>query len=137
MWKYYAILAAFCAALTAIFSKIGVKDINSDLATAIRVTFILFIVWAFAFASSGWKDIRHIPGRPLLFLFLSAVTTGLSWLFYFRALQAGEVSRVAPVDKLSVPIAMLLAFIFLGEPVTWKVLLGGCLITAGTLVMLL
>lgn len=137
MWKYYALLAAFCAALTAIFSKIGVRDIDSDLATAVRVTFILFIVWAFALASSGWKGILQMPSRTLFFLFLSAITTGLSWLFYFRALQLGDVSRVAPVDKLSVPLAMLLAFLFLGEPVTFKVLLGGLLITAGTLILLL
>ena len=137
MWKYYALLAAFCAALTAIFSKIGVRDIDSDLATAVRVTFILFIVWAFALASSGWKGILQMPSRTLFFLFLSAITTGLTWLFYFRALQLGDVSRVAPVDKLSVPLAMLLAFLFLGEPVTFKVLLGGLLITAGTLILLL
>lgn len=136
MWKYYALLAAFCAALTAIFSKIGVRDIDSDLATAVRVTFILFIVWAFALASGGWKGILQMPSRTLFFLFLSAITTGLSWLFYFRALQLGDVSRVAPVDKLSVPLAMLLAFLFLGEPVTFKVLLGGLLITAGTLILL-
>ena len=109
MWKYYALLSAFFAALTAIFAKIGVKDINPDLATAIHT----------------W-----------LFLILSGCATGLSWLFYFKAIQLGDVSRVAPIDKLSVVITICLAFIFLKEPVNLKTILGACLITAGSIVML-
>lgn len=137
MWKYYALLAAFFAALTAIFSKAGVKNIDPDLATAIRTSFILVLVWGIAWFSGSARNINALNGRSLLFLFLSAAATGLSWLFYFRALHYGEVSKVAPIDKLSVPITILLAFLLLGEPVTLKVVLGGILITAGTIVLLL
>ncbi|MDO5537140.1 MAG: EamA family transporter [Desulfovibrionaceae bacterium] len=137
MWKYYALLAAVCAAFTAIFSKLGVKGLNPDLATAIRVSFILVLVWGIAWASGALRGMRSITGHGLLFLFLSAVATGLSWLFYFRALQAGDVSKVAPIDKLSVPLAMILGFVLLGETVSLKVLAGGALITAGCLLLLL
>lgn len=137
MWKYYALLAAFCAALTAIFSKIGVKDINPDLATAIRVSFILILVWGICVFSGAARQIGSISLRGVCFLFLSAMATGFSWLFYFRALNLGEVAKVAPIDKLSVPITMLLAFLFLGESLGFKTILGGLLITAGTIVMLL
>lgn len=137
MWKYYALLSAFCAALTAIFSKVGVKDINPDLATSIRVSFILFLVWGICVFSGAIKQIGSISLSGVFFLFLSAMATGFSWLFYFRALNLGEVAKVAPIDKLSVPITMLLAFLFLGESLNFKTILGGLLITAGTIVMLL
>ena len=123
MWKYYALLSAFFAALTAIFSKVGVKDINSDLATAIRTTVILFITWGIVLFGSHASEIRDIPRHSWLFLLLSGAATGLSWLFYFKALQTGDVSRVAPIDKLSVVITICLSFLAL-------------LITAGSIVML-
>ena len=123
MWKYYALLATVCTSFTALFSKMGVKGINADLATAIRVSFIPVLVWGIALMSGAVHELRAIPPRTLLFL--SAVATGLSWLFSFRALQLGEVSRVAPIDKLSVPLTILL----LGESASLKVLIGGALIT--------
>lgn len=136
MWKYYALLSAFFAALTAIFAKIGVKDVNSDLATAIRTTIILFITWGIAIAGNHFNELKGIQGHTWLFLILSGVATGLSWLFYFKALQSGDVSRVAPVDKLSVVITICLSFMFLREPVSAKVIIGALLITAGSIVML-
>ncbi|HBN47413.1 MAG TPA: hypothetical protein DD401_07475 [Prevotella sp.] len=136
MWKYYALLSAFFAALTAIFAKIGVKDINPDLATAIRTTVILLITWGIVFMGNLQSGIKSIPSHTWLFLILSGCATGLSWLFYFKAIQLGDVSRVAPIDKLSVVITICLAFIFLKEPVNLKTILGACLITAGSIVML-
>lgn len=136
MWKYYALLSAFFAALTAIFAKIGVKDINSDLATAIRTAVILVITWGIALAGSHAGEVRNINGHTWLFLILSGAATGLSWLFYFKALQAGDVSRVAPVDKLSVVITIFLSFLLLREQVSARVILGALLITAGSIVML-
>lgn len=136
MWKYYALLSAFFAALTAIFAKIGVKDINSDLATAIRTTIILFITWGIAFVGNHVSGLKSISSHTWLFLVLSGVATGLSWLFYFKALQSGDVSRVAPIDKLSVVITICLSFMFLKEPVNAKVIVGAMLITAGSIVML-
>ena len=136
MWKTYALLSAFFAALTAIFSKLGVKDVDSNLATAIRVGFILMLTWGIIIFSGSIKEIKTLSGSTWLFLAFSAVATGLSWLFYFKALQLGDVSKVAPLDKLSVPMAMVIAMIFLGEPITIKVVLGGALITAGSLVLL-
>ena len=136
MWKYYALLSAFFSALTAIFAKIGVKDINPDLATAIRTTVILLITWGIVFMGNLQSGIKSIPSHTWLFLILSGCATGLSWLFYFKAIQLGDVSRVAPIDKLSVVITICLAFIFLKEPVNLKTILGACLITAGSIVML-
>ena len=137
MWKMYALLAAIFASLTAIFSKIGVKDIDSNLATAIRVSFILLLTWGIVFFTGATKEIRTITGNTLLFLFLSAIATGLSWLFYFKALQLGEVSKVAPIDKLSVAITIFLAILLLNEPASLKTIMGGILITCGSLVLLL
>ena len=137
MWKMYALLAAVFASLTAIFSKIGVKDIDSNLATAIRVSFILLLTWGIVFFTGATKEIRTITGNTLFFLFLSAIATGLSWLFYFKALQLGEVSKVAPIDKLSVAITIFLAILFLNEPASFKTIMGGILITCGSLVLLL
>ncbi len=136
MWKYYALLSAFFAALTAIFAKVGVKDVNSDLATAIRTTIILIITWGIVIVGGHQTEVKSIPSHTWLFLLLSGCATGLSWLFYFKAIQMGDVSRVAPIDKLSVVITICLAFLFLKEPVSLKTLLGAGLITAGSIVML-
>ena len=136
MWKYYALLSALFAALTAIFAKVGVKDINSDLATAIRTTVILLLTWGIVLFGQHVGEIREIP-RHWLFLVLSGVATGLSWLFYFKALQTGDVSRVAPIDKLSVVITICLSFLFLKEPVSLRVVAGALLITGGSIIMLI
>lgn len=137
MWKWYALLSALFAALTALFSKSGVKNIDPNLATAIRVSFILILVWGIAFVQGSVKDMRGLPLRDVAFLFLSAMATGFSWLFYFKALDQGDVSKVAPLDKLSVPIVIILSILFLGEAWSWKVALGGGLITVGSLLLLL
>jgi len=136
MWQGYAVLSALFASLTALFSKMGVRDIDSSLATAVRVTFILILVWGIVIAAGKADEVRSIQPKTMLFLFLSAIATGLSWLFYFKALQLGDVSRVAPIDKLSVPLTMLLGAVLLGEALSWKLVLGGLLITAGTLVLI-
>lgn len=137
MWCFYAVLSALFAALTAIFGKIGVEKINSNLATAVRTVVILFLVWAIAFATTPLGEIKNISKHGLLFLTLSGLATGASWLCYYKALQMGEASKVAPVDKLSVVFTMLLAFLFLGETVSAKVLIGGLLILCGSLVIIL
>lgn len=137
MWKYYALLSALFAALTAVFAKIGVKDVNSDLATAIRTSVILLITWGIVLAGNHTADVKGISGHTWVFLILSGVATGLSWLFYFKALQAGDVSRVAPIDKLSVVITICLSFLFLKEPVGLRVIIGALLITGGSIVMLI
>ena len=137
MWKYYALLSALFAALTAVFAKIGVKDVNSDLATAIRTSVILFITWGIVFAGNHTAEVKGIGGHTWVFLILSGVATGLSWLFYFKALQVGEVSRVAPIDKLSVVITICLAFFLLKEPVSPRVVIGALFITGGSIIMLI
>ncbi|MDD3901591.1 MAG: EamA family transporter [Dysgonamonadaceae bacterium] len=137
MWKWYAILSAVFAALTAIFAKIGVKDVDSNLATAIRTCVILLITWGIVIASNSLGGVKELSKTNWVFLILSGVATGLSWLFYFKALQLGEASKVAPIDKMSVVITIFLSFIILKEPVSWKVLLGGLLIASGSLVILI
>lgn len=137
MWKTYALLSAFFAAMTAIFAKIGVRNVDANLATAIRVSFILILTWAIVLATGTLKEAKSISSNTLLFLFLSAISTGLSWIFYFKALQIGDVSKVAPIDKLSVAITILFSILFLGEPAQFKTILGGLLITAGSLLLLL
>lgn len=137
MWKYYALLAAFFAALTAIFSKVGVRDIDSSLATAIRVVFVLILTWSTVFITGSQHYFFSIPGKTWLFLFLSAVATGFSWLCYFRALQTGPVAVVAPLDKLSVPLTIVLAAIFLGESLSWQTICGGILITLGAIILII
>lgn len=137
MWKYYALLSALFAALTAVFAKIGVRGINSDLATAIRTVIILLITWGIVLCKRQVGEIKDISGYTWLFLILSGVATGLSWLFYFKALQTGDVSRVAPIDKLSVVITILLSFVFLKEPVSWRVVVGALFITYGSIIMLI
>ena len=136
MWKYYALLSALFAALTAICAKIGVKDINSNLATAIRTTIILLLTWGIVVFSGRVNEIKDISRHTWCFLVLSGLATGMSWLFYFKALQTGDVARVAPIDKLSVVITILLAFVLLKEPVSTKTIIGALLITAGSIVML-
>ena len=137
MWKVYALLSALFAALTAIFAKVGVKDVNSDLATAIRTSVILILTWGIVLFGQHISEIRDVSKNTWLFLILSGVATGLSWLFYFKAIQLGDVSRVAPIDKLSVVITILLAFIFLHEQVNLRVVIGALLITAGSVLMLM
>lgn len=136
MWKWYAILSAVFAALTAIFAKIGIKNVNSDLATAIRTSVILFITWGIVLAGNKLVDIKQLTKVNWIFIILSGIATGLSWLFYFRALQLGDASKVAPIDKLSVVFTMFLSFIILKESMSWKVILGGLMIVGGSLVIL-
>ncbi|MCI7430711.1 MAG: EamA family transporter [Paludibacteraceae bacterium] len=136
MWRLYAILSALFAALTSIFAKVGLQDINSDLATAIRTTIILLLTWGIVLFGHKADGITNLTWQTWLFLILSGISTGLSWLFYFKALQTGEVSRVAPIDKLSIVITILLAFIFLHEKITLRVLIGSLLISGGVLLML-
>ena len=137
MWWLYALLSAFFAALTAIFAKIGVSNINSNLATAIRTVIILIVVWGVVLARGEAKNITGISRHNLLFLVISGIATGLSWIFYFKALQLGKVSQVAPVDKLSVALTIILSVIFLNEALTIKTAIGATLIIAGTLVMIM
>ncbi|MEO7216404.1 EamA family transporter [Mucilaginibacter sp.] len=136
MWWIYALLSAVFAALTAIFAKIGIKGVDTDLATAIRTVVILLIAWAIVLIKSTGSGIGSLTRLNWIFLVLSGCATGLSWIFYFKALQLGKVSQVAPVDKLSVAIAIILSVIFLGEPLTLKSASGAVLIIAGTLVLI-
>lgn len=137
MWWFYAILSALFASLTAIFSKLGVANINSNLATGIRTIVILILVWSIIMVKGEAKEINSLPKQSLLFLIISGIATGLSWLFYFKALQLGDVSQVAPVDKLSVALTIVLAMVFLGESLTLKSAIGAILIIVGTLIMIL
>jgi transporter family protein len=137
MWWIYALFSAFFAALTAIFAKVGIKGVDTDLATAIRTVVILVIAWIIAFARGGVATIPTLSKQNILFLCLSGIATGLSWIFYFKALQLGKVSQVAPVDKLSVALAIILSILFLGEALTWKTGVGALLIISGTLVLIL
>lgn len=130
-WFTWSLLSALFAAFTAICAKVGVEGIDSNLATAIRTTVILFVGWVLAFATTDLSAISTLSKRTWLFLVLSGLATGLSWACYFRALQIGEASRVAPVDKLSVVFTILLAAIFLNERLTWHHWIGGTLIVAG------
>jgi transporter family protein len=136
-WWLYALLSAVFAALTTIFAKIGVKNVNSNLATAIRTVVILAIAWGIVLARGETVELASLSRRTLLFLVLSGAATGLSWLCYFKALQEGNASLVAPVDKSSLVMIVILAALFLGEPVGWKVVLGSALIVAGTIVLIL
>lgn len=137
MWWLYALLSALFASLTAIFAKIGVGGVNSDLATAIRTVIILIMAWGIVFVRGEGKGIQQLSKFSLLFLVLSGVATGLSWIFYFKALQMGKVSQVAPVDKLSVALTIILSVVFLHEALTIKTFIGAALIIAGTLVLIL
>jgi transporter family protein len=133
-WVTYAILSAFFGALVAIFGKIGVRDVDSNLAVAIRTVIIVFFAWGIVATQGNARDLTRISRHSYVFLFLSAIATGCSWLFYYKALKLGEASRVAPIDKLSVALAVAMAFVFLGEKPTLGNVLGAVLITAGVLV---
>ncbi|OIR15401.1 EamA-like transporter family protein [mine drainage metagenome] len=136
-WKLFALGSAFFAGLTAIFGKLGVEGINSNLATFIRTVVILTMTFAIVSFQGEWRfPQRTMEMRPIVFLVLSAIATGLSWLFYYRALQMAPASMVAPVDKLSVVFAIVLGVLFLGEAVTPKLIIGGTLVVAGTLVLI-
>ena len=137
MWVVFALLSAVFAALTSIFAKIGIENVNSNLATAIRTVIVLVMAWLIVFATGKHKQIVDISTKSWTFLVLSGLATGLSWLCYFYALQIGEASKVVPVDKFSVVITMIMAFFILGEVITTKTIIGGLLITAGTLVLIL
>ena len=137
MWVVFALLSAVFAALTSIFAKIGIENVNSNLATAIRTVVVLVMAWLIVFATGKHQQIVDISTKSWVFLVLSGLATGLSWLCYFYALQIGEASKVVPVDKFSVVITMIMAFFILGEVITTKTIIGGLLITAGTLVLIL
>ena len=136
MWWIYALLSALFASLTAIFAKVGITGVNSNLATAIRTVIILFVAWGIVLARGEEKGITSLSRQNIIFLVISGVATGLSWIFYFKALQIGKVSQVAPVDKLSVALTIGLSVLFLGEALTIKTAVGAVLIVAGTLVLI-
>jgi transporter family protein len=136
-WLTWSLLSAFFAGLTAILAKVGVARVDSNLATAIRTTVVLVFAWGVALATGPAAAMLTLPRRTWIFLVLSGLATGLSWLCYFRALQLGEAAKVAPIDKLSVIFVLVLAAIFLGEPLTLKTGLGGSLIATGAVVLAL
>jgi transporter family protein len=137
MWKYYAILSAVFAALTAILAKIGMKGVSGNLATAIRTVIILFMAWGVVVVTGELRSVKELTRGNWFFLILSGVATGLSWIFYFKALETGEVSRVASIDKLSIALTIGLSFLILKEPMDWKILLGGLLIVVGTVIIVI
>jgi transporter family protein len=132
-WAVYALLSAFFASLVAIFGKIGVKDVDSNLAVAIRTVVIVFFAWGVVLLQGNAGDMLKISKYSMTFIVLSALATGASWMFYYKALQLGEVSSVVPIDKLSIALTIILAFIFLGEKPTVGNVLGGTLVTLGVL----
>ena len=136
-WIGWALLSALFAAATALLAKVGVEHVDSNLATALRTTVVVVFAWGIAIALGKHGEIRDLDSRTVVFLSLSGLATGLSWLCYFRALQLGPASRVAPLDKLSVPLVMLFAWLILGEKVNTAAIVGGLLITAGAVVMVL
>ena len=137
MWIVFALLSAFFAALTSILAKIGIQNVNSNLATAIRTIVVLVMAWGIVFATGKHNEVLSIGQKNIIFLALSGIATGLSWLCYYRALQIGEASKVMPVDKFSLVIGMVMAFLILKETVTAKTIIGGVLITIGTFVLIL
>lgn len=137
MWWMYALLSALFAALTAVLAKIGIKGIDSNLATAVRTVVIVGLAWGIVYFRGGLVELHTLTTTNLVFLGLSGVATGLSWIFYFKALQLGKVSQVAPVDKLSVALAIVLSVVFLGEKLTLQAGIGAGLIIIGTLVLIL
>lgn len=137
MWAVFALLSAVFAALTSILAKIGIGGVNSNLATGIRTAVVLIMAWAMVFLTNTQSGIGEISRKSWLFLILSGLATGASWLCYYRALQIGDASKVVPIDKLSVVITLILAFVFLHENFTSKSLIGMVLITAGTLFMVM
>ncbi|MCI5857689.1 MAG: EamA family transporter [Agathobacter sp.] len=137
MWFVFALLSAIFAALTSILAKVGIDGVNSNLATAIRTMVVVVMAWGMVFLTHAQSGISEISKKSWLFLILSGLATGASWLCYYRALQVGEASKVVPIDKLSVVITLILAFVFLHEQFTAKSLIGCILIGAGTLIMVL
>jgi transporter family protein len=135
-WIFFALLSALFAALTAIFAKAGLKNIDSDLATAIRTAIILLLTWSIVFFKKSTNELPSLSKSNWIFLILSAIATGLSWLFYYRALQLGKASEVSIIDKGSLLLVVLLSFLFLKEPITPKLLLGAGLVFAGMLVVI-
>lgn len=136
MWKLYAVLSAVFASLTAIFCKMGVKGVNSNLATGIRTIVILLLIWGIVFATHSADQIKNLTYKNYLFLIISGIATGLSWLFYFKAIQIGDLSKIAPIDKLSLVLTMILSFIIFKESITLPLLLGAGLIVGGVIVLL-
>lgn len=136
MWKLYAILSALFAALTSILAKLGIKGVDSNLATAIRTTVIIFLSWGIVFMAGGQNGIKGLSKQNWILLILSGLATGLSWIFYYKAISLGDVSKVAPIDKSSIVLTLILSFFILGEQFTMKTLIAGILITAGTFVMI-
>lgn len=134
-WFYWALLSAVFAALTAVFAKIGIEGVDSDLATLVRTAIIIVVLFAFVWSTGKWSNPAHLPSRTWLFLLLSALATGASWVCYFRALQIGEASLVAPVDKFSVVLVALFAFAALGERPTLREWGGIVLVAAGVIVL--
>ncbi|MDO4633419.1 MAG: EamA family transporter [Eubacteriales bacterium] len=137
MWFILALMSAVFAALTSILAKVGIDGVNSNLATAIRTAVVLIMAWGMVFLTNTQSGISDISKKSWIFLILSGLATGASWLCYYRALQMGEASKVVPIDKLSVVITLILAFVFLHEQFTWKSGVGAVLITIGTLVMVI
>jgi len=137
MWVTFAILSAVFAALTSILAKLGIEGTDSNLATAIRTTVVLVMAWGIVFITGIQNQVSNISQKSWIFLILSGIATGLSWLCYYKALQIGDVSKVAPIDKFSIVITMILAFVVLKETLTVKAILGGIFITIGTFIMIL
>lgn len=137
MWFIFALLSAIFAALTSILAKVGIENVPSNLATAIRTVVVVIMAWGMVFLTNGQGGLAQIGRKSWLFLILSGLATGASWLCYYKAIQIGDVSKVVPIDKLSVVITLILAFVFLHEQFTAKSLIGCILITAGTMVMVL
>lgn len=137
MWAILAILSAFFAALTSILAKLGIGDISSNLATAIRTTVVLFMAWGMVFITGTAGQISNITHKDWIFLTLSGIATGLSWLCYYKAIQIGEVSKVVPIDKFSIVITLILTVLILKETLTLKVIIGAVFITLGTFIMIL
>ena len=136
-WFWFALGSAVFAALTSILAKIGIDGVDSNLATAIRTVVVVIMAWGMVFLTNAQGGLSQITKKSWIFLILSGLATGLSWLCYYKALQLGEASKVVPVDKLSVVITLILAFVFLHEDFTWKSALGCVLIGAGTLLMVI
>jgi len=137
MWLIFAILSAVFAAATSILAKIGIDGVDSNLATAIRTVVVLLMAWGMVFITHAETGIGAITSRSWLFLILSGLATGASWLCYFYAIKVGDVSKVVPIDKCSLVITIILAAIFLGEAFTWKTFLGSLMIVGGTLIMII
>lgn len=137
MWVIFAILSAIFAALTSILGKVGIEGVNSNLATAVRTIVVVFMAWFMVFITGAQNELMDISKKSWIFLILSGLATGTSWLCYYKALQLGQVSKVAPIDKLSIVITIILAFIFLGEQISLKTLIACSLIAIGTAIMIL